>query len=42
MAKTVKTLVAGKIMYINVLDIETKTEHERLLQKIKKIVEDDN
>lgn len=27
--------------YINVLDIETDEEHERLFQKIKKLVEED-
>ena len=42
MAKVSKTLAAGKFRYINVLDIETDDEQERLFQKIKKIVEAEN
>lgn len=41
MATVTKTLVAEKFRYINVLYIETDKEHERLYQKIKKVVEED-
>lgn len=41
MAKVSKTIVEGKFRYINVLDIITDEEHEKLFQKIKKLVEEE-
>lgn len=42
MARVSKTLADGQFRYINVLDIKSEDEHERLYQQIKKIVETNN
>lgn len=42
MTRVSKTRAEGRFRYINVLDIKSDEELERLYQKIKKLVEEEN